>query len=682
MKKCDVVIPVYKSPEWVKLCIYSLFCNTEKKDIGTVYLINDCDDELTENCLNNLANKYSQIKVLKNEKNLGFVKTTNRGMKEAMSGNSDFVLLLNTDCILSKNAITKMMDACNKNDKIGLICPISSNAANLTLEMFEGFSFMDMNRLLEEKFSGKLFDACTVVGNCLMITRKCIEKTGYLDESYGMGYGEETDYQFKAMSNGFEAKVIIDTYVFHKSEASFGSSKEKQERQAKNAKLFFDRWGSEYYSLMEKYQKNDPIQYILSHISDKDKRIKLDFLIYLIGFSQTAGGIHMATDMINYMTINGCPCNIIYSWFDEKSYNEILLFHPIHIDHLDKFQFNALVSTFNTTTYFMKSFSNKYNVPLIYFAQGYESYFYNGREYGIVELSYKLADKILTISNYLKEKYFDMFHVQSDVISNGINYDLLHRENKNKRAKILTFMLRNDTLKGDFLLLDVIRVLMNQCRDIVINVLYNAEEVYFPKCDNKSIELNLYHGPFERKEIAGILQKSDIFVDASLTEGFGLMALEAMTAGNVCVVSDSGGIHEYMKDGINGFIVSDVLNINSYVDKIITLLENEKTYECMKQQIDKMISNYDYDFVCKKYIKFFQKKIEKKNLSLDDYDSELYDQVLGKKFRAVDDSTIDNNKKSKVTRKVLYKICKIIPKRVRIRIKNGVAKLYHFTNER
>ena len=45
-----------------------------------------------------------------------------------------------------------------------------------------------------------------------------------------MGYGDETDYQFKAHSKGFEAKVAIDTYVFHKSEVSFGTSKEKQER--------------------------------------------------------------------------------------------------------------------------------------------------------------------------------------------------------------------------------------------------------------------------------------------------------------------------------------------------------------------------------------------------------------------------------------------------------------------
>ncbi len=676
MGKCDIVIPVYKSPEWVKLCVYSLFKNTKDEDINKVYLINDCDDELTINCLKNLQEKYSKVVFLQNEKNLGFVKTSNRGMRES---SAPYVLLLNTDCIVSKNAISKMIDHCEKNKKIGLICPISSNAANLTLDMFEGFSFMDMNRLLEEKFRGINFDACTVVGNCLMITRECINKVGYLDEIYGMGYGEETDYQFKAMKEGFEARVCIDTYVFHKAEVSFGTSKAKKERQEANAKIFFDRWGDEYHKLMTSYQKNDPIKYILSNISEKDKKINFDFLICLIGFSQTAGGVHMAVDMVNYFTIHDCPCNIVY--FFSNRYEEILLFKPISITDIGKYKFNKLISTFNTTTYLMKSYANKYNVPLIYFAQGYEMYFYNGQEYGISELSYHLADRVLTISNFLKDKYQKFFNINADVIANGINYDLLHKENNNKKARVITLVLRNDTLKGDFLLLDVIKLLINRCHDIDIHVLYNADKIYFPKCDNESVNLYLHHGPFERKEIASLMQNSDLFVDASLTEGFGLMALEAMAAGNVCVVSNSGGVNEYLVDGENGFIISEALNVEKYVEKIMLLLDDTKVYLDMKKKASETARKYDYDDVCSRYIEYFDKKIEIKKNKLDESDSKLYDEVLAIKFRAVDDSSSDGGKKkTKKSRKVLYAFSKVMPKGVKSRVKKGIAKLYHFTN--
>jgi GT2 family glycosyltransferase len=668
MKKCDVIIPVYKSPEWVKLCVYSLFKNTNNAVLNTVYLINDCDDKLTENCLKNLTKKYDKIKILKNEKNLGFIKTTNKGLRESKS---DYVLLLNTDCIIAENTISKLISHVEKNNKIGLICPISSNAANLTLDMYDGFSFMQMDKLLERKFSGMCFDACTVVGNCLLITKDCLKKTGYLDEAYGTGYGEETDYQFKAMEKGFEAKVAIDTYVFHKSEVSFGTSVEKQARLKKNRDLFFSRWGNKYSELMKKYVNNDPIKYINSHISEEDKSIKFDFLLYLIGFSQNAGGVHMAVDMINYMTINNVDCNIFYNFMNE--YNEILLFKPIQLDNLKKYKFNCIISTLYYTTFLCKKISDEYNVPLIYFAQGYEPYFENGADYGVAELSYKLSDKILTISSYLMKRYKDVFNVDSDVISNGINYDLLHFKNNSKKVKKITISLRNNVLKGDFILIDLIKIITNKFNDLEINVIYSNKELIFPFNDNKTIKINKFFGPLNRKEIASILQDSDVFIDTSLTEGFGLMSLEAMAAGNVVILSNSGGINEYVKDGKNAFVVNDVNNVDSYLNALNVLINDEKKYQSMKDECENTAKIFDYDTTIEKYKKFFSKKVNKLNYKLNTDEEKLYYCVLDKRFR----TTKKNNPKG-----VLYKICKMVPKSVRIFIKKKIEKLYNFTNAR
>ena len=40
-KKCDIIVPIYNSPEWVKLCIYSLIKNTPKECINKIILMND-----------------------------------------------------------------------------------------------------------------------------------------------------------------------------------------------------------------------------------------------------------------------------------------------------------------------------------------------------------------------------------------------------------------------------------------------------------------------------------------------------------------------------------------------------------------------------------------------------------------------------------------------------------------
>lgn len=667
MKKCDIIIPVYKSPEWVKLCIYSIFRNTDLDILNKVYLINDCDDELTINCLNNLANKYNKIELLKNDKNLGFIGTTNKGMRVS---EADYILLLNTDCIISKGTVEKLISHLEKDKDIGLICPISSNAANLTLEMFDGFSYSQMNQLLENKFLGMNFDACTVVGNCLMITRECIKETGYLDEAYGMGYGEETDYQFKAMEKGFKAKVAIDTYVFHKAEVSFGTSPEKQARLKKNRDLFFERWGDKYQKLMKTYQQNDPIEYIKNNIDLKDRKIHFNFLIYLIGFTQTAGGVHMVVDMINYLVINGFPCNILYGF--SNGYNEIMLFNPIEVTKLNNFSFDKIVSTIYISTYYAKKIADERKVPLLYFAQGYEPYFDNGNDYGIAQLSYKLADNVLTISSYLHDRYIDMFNINSDVISNGINYDLIHYKNTNDKIKTITILLRGNTLKGDFILLDLAVKLNKKYKNINIQILYNEKNIKLPFFYNLE-KIKLFEGPFERKEIANILQKSDLYIDASMTEGFGLVALEAMAAGNVAIVSNSGGINEYITNNVNGYIVDNINQIDSYLEKVDLLINDDKKYNKMKKNAEVISKEFDYDNMILNYIDYFSKEVVKSNLKLTDEEQQLYQETLDKKFKIV---------VGKTPKGLMYKIFRLVPKSVRVSIKKFVEKLYYFTNVR
>ncbi len=664
MKKCDVIIPVYKSPEWVKLCVYALCRNTTY--INKIYLINDCDDMFTMNCLNNLKNKYSVIEVVQNEKNLGFVKTSNKGLKLSCA---DYVLLLNTDCIVTSRTIEKLIHHLEKDDSIGLICPISSNAANLTLEMFEGFTYEQMDLLLERKFIGQCFDACTVVGNCLMITKKCIQEVGYLDEIYGTGYGEETDYQFKAMEKGFKAKVAIDSYVFHKSEVSFGTSKEKQEKLKKNQAIFFERWGAKYQKLMTEYRKNDPIQYILSNLGEEDKKLDFEFLIYLIGFTKAAGGINMTVDLVNYLAMNNVPCNILYGFSD--GYDEIMLFAPIQVNHVHYYTFKKIVSTIYFSTYYAKMLADQYKIPLISFAQGYEPYFENGADYGVAELSYKLPDHILTISNYLKEKYKSTFQMNSTVISNGISYDLLYKENIHTELKVVTMIIRNNYLKGDFIQLDLFKRLTKDYPQLEINLLCNNSHIKLPFYEKKQGKVNVFYGPFTRKEIADVLQKSDLYIDTSLTEGFGLMPLEAMASGNVVIVSDSGGIRDYIKDQVNGFVVPEVNNVEAYLNKIDILLKNKKMYHEMKENMKNTSKKFDYDAVVEKYIDYFSQDHSRKDIKLSLEEELLYREILDTRFK------ISNN----YSKNFVYKLCKKVPQGPKRTVKKLITKLYEFTNE-
>jgi glycosyltransferase involved in cell wall biosynthesis len=66
-----------------------------------------------------------------------------------------------------------------------------------------------------------------------------------------------------------------------------------------------------------------------------------------------------------------------------------------------------------------------------------------------------------------------------------------------------------------------------------------------------------------------VLQKADVFVHPSYEDGFGYAPMEALACGVPAVVTEDTGMKEYVRDGVNGFVVP-----TGSVDAIVAALEN------------------------------------------------------------------------------------------------------------
>jgi len=62
-------------------------------------------------------------------------------------------------------------------------------------------------------------------------------------------------------------------------------------------------------------------------------------------------------------------------------------------------------------------------------------------------------------------------------------------------------------------------------------------------------------GSLDRDEIARLLQRSDVLLVSSLSEGLSNAALEAMATGLPIVTTDCGGMREAVEDGVHGLVV-------------------------------------------------------------------------------------------------------------------------------
>ena len=66
----------------------------------------------------------------------------------------------------------------------------------------------------------------------------------------------------------------------------------------------------------------------------------------------------------------------------------------------------------------------------------------------------------------------------------------------------------------------------------------NSKKSDFCVNNNKTVNLEIIKGPVPKMEIYKLVREADILVDASFSEGFGLLPLEAMCTGTIPIVSN------------------------------------------------------------------------------------------------------------------------------------------------
>jgi glycosyltransferase involved in cell wall biosynthesis len=79
-------------------------------------------------------------------------------------------------------------------------------------------------------------------------------------------------------------------------------------------------------------------------------------------------------------------------------------------------------------------------------------------------------------------------------------------------------------------------------------------------------------GNLGHEKLANIYASCDVFFFSSVTETFGNVVLEAMASGLPCVIADSGGSKDFIRQGENGFLCSPY-NAEDFLNRISAIIE-------------------------------------------------------------------------------------------------------------
>lgn len=238
MKNIDIIVPIYNAYEYTEECIKSVIKNTDLSK-HTLVLINDKSPDET---ILPMLQKYQKeneklnIVVLDNEQNMGFVKTVNKGMKYSEND----VILLNSDTEVTKNWIEKIQSCAYSNQYIATVTPLTNNGTICSIPNFGIDNELPKNMTLEqyadmiEKISKNRYPELTTGnGFCMFIKRDVITELGVFDdETFGKGYGEENDFCYRALDNGYINVLCDNTFIYHKGTQSFKKENMTESRAA------------------------------------------------------------------------------------------------------------------------------------------------------------------------------------------------------------------------------------------------------------------------------------------------------------------------------------------------------------------------------------------------------------------------------------------------------------------
>ncbi len=113
----------------------------------------------------------------------------------------------------------------------------------------------------------------------------------------------------------------------------------------------------------------------------------------------------------------------------------------------------------------------------------------------------------------------------------------------------------------------------------------------------KNIE-NLNEKYFPHSKLVQLYKSSDVYINLSRIESFGITFIEALASSIPVVTFDTKGANEIIKDNVNGYLVK---NDDDLINKILQISNNRKTIDNLKNNLLSTILDYDLNLVTEKY---------------------------------------------------------------------------------
>ncbi|MBD3291979.1 MAG: glycosyltransferase [Armatimonadia bacterium] len=170
------------------------------------------------------------------------------------------------------------------------------------------------------------------------------------------------------------------------------------------------------------------------------------------------------------------------------------------------------------------------------------------------------ANRVVCVSNSLADRVAELGVSvgKVQVIHNGVDSDLFCPARDSRPGRRLIYVGRLTPEKGVEYLIRALAVLQQGTPDVHLKIVGDGPDR--PRLEQQTRDLGVadavtFTGPKPHEQIPDLMRQSDLLVLPSLSEGFGIVLIEAMATGLPVIATETGGIPEIVRHGENGLLV-------------------------------------------------------------------------------------------------------------------------------
>ncbi len=216
---------------------------------------------------------------------------------------------------------------------------------------------------------------------------------------------------------------------------------------------------------------------------------------------------------------------------------------------------------------------------------------------------FRNASKVQVISNFLAQWARQMgYKREVEVIPNGVDLDRFKNNESRIMNKDRITLITISRLVRKNRVEDIIRAMKFLPDSIKLTIIGSGHLEAELKLKTKRLKLEAridFLGEVPNSDISPYLNKADIFVRPSLSEGQGISFIEAMAAGLPVIATPVGGIPDFLKDGETG-LFCEVNNPKSIAEQVERLIADEPLRNKLIANAKKMVEEkYDWNLIAR-----------------------------------------------------------------------------------